>query len=490
MKNKKYTTHIRRHFLRRAAKLHMKIATFMLVLYLVLGALIDPRFLLYDFRQKYSTLAASSNVSVSLRIIGAPQAPILTGTPEFQNNILYNQLDWNDPIDATSYDVYRDGILLISGLTNSDYRDTNVQSNIYYTYKVLARGPSGQAYSNEITIHTKQIPLPNNLNCLITTVGGNTFYYNPPLQHTDDHTPPITGTTNIPNALIQVTIESPNGKLVVVGTTYANANGYWSWDCPTSLDDGKNKITATAIDPNNSLRSFTTSGYFLVNKKPDKTSTKSSNSSTTTPESTTQPTTTENIAPSDIAPEVSESAPAPSLMLRTSVGNKDRIVLENEQLALSTKLLTSRTFAANEKIDLQYIFTDEKGNIVYQFSEKVTVPSDKIIKKNVEISNLIPEGNYKVLVKMTDNGVLISAEDTFTVKGLYLFSIGSTRIKMSQVMQSLSWIIIFLFLLAFFFSFLLGLEIFLVGDRSEISEFDLQKRGYFVHVRSGKEVRK
>ena len=177
-------------------------------------------------------------------------------------------------------------------------------------------------------------------------------------------------------------------------------------------------------------------------------------------------------------------------MLRTSVGNKDRIVLENEQLALSTKLLTSRTFAANEKIDLQYIFTDEKGNIVYQFSEKVTVPSDKIIKKNVEISNLIPEGNYKVLVKMTDNGVLISAEDTFTVKGLYLFSIGSTRIKMSQVMQSLSWIIIFLFLLAFFFSFLLGLEIFLVGDRSEISEFDLQKRCYFVHVRSGKEVRK
>jgi hypothetical protein len=319
-------------------------------------------------------------------------------------------------------------------------------------------------------------------------VDSKNFYYTPPLQHTDDHTPFFTGTTNIPNAIVQIKIESPNGKVVVLGSTYANANGYWSWNSPKSLDDGKNAITVTAIDPNNSLRSATTSGYFLVDKKKDdKKSTEEETPPLPVPEIT-QPQTGEENG-TNITPDKHEIVVEQPLRLQLAVGNKDHLVYENGQLILNTKLLTSRSFATNEKIDLQYFFIDEKGNNAYQFSDNPVVPGDRIIKKSIGISNLVPEGNYRVMVQTLDGDVLVSSEDFFRVQGLYLFTIGSTRIKMTQLMQSLSWIILALLLLALFFGFLLGIEIFLIGTRDEISEFDLQKRGYFVHVR-GKEVRK
>lgn len=460
----------------RIAKFHIKALSFLLILYLVLGAAIDPRFLAYDFRQKYSAIAASSDISVSLRVMGQPEKPIVTAEAGWINGVSFIQLDWNQTEDTENYDIHRDSLPLITGLTTNSYRDTNIQKNTFYSYKVLARGPLGETFSDEIHIFSGDHEIYELPECQITTIEGLTFTN---LIKITNRTPNFAGTTNIENALITIEI---GGAESLTATTTANSNGYWSWLAPEKLTYGTYSISVTAIDPENSLTSAQISKSFEIIKEKEIEQESEETSKETSKKTSTAPTIPLpiKITPTEKPIEKPTILEKGHFALIVSVANSDQSIYTNDYLRINTQIITTDPRLGDKKIKLHYTIADEKNNSILDFSEDSVLPENKIIQKKVYISDLFPAGKYKIMVRTNDRDALIYGEAFFQVKEYDLISIGGTTITLSQFMQSLSWIIIFLAILILFFLLMLAMEKYLASQaKIQITEHLLAKKGYF-----------
>jgi hypothetical protein len=97
---------------------------------------------------------ASNTVSLT-PVVAAPALVGAVGTSQVT-------LDWDEPAGATSYDVYRDGVLLVAGLTTSTYTDTGLTNGVTYSYYVIALdATSTSAPSNTFALTpTEAPPLP------------------------------------------------------------------------------------------------------------------------------------------------------------------------------------------------------------------------------------------------------------------------------------------------------------------------------------------
>jgi hypothetical protein len=471
---KKKTQKKSKSLFQKLAKFHIKLATFLLITYLMLGMIVDPRFLVYDFRQKYSALASSSDITVSLRVMGQPGKPIVNAEADWESGISFINLTWNQTEDTETYDVYRDALPLITGLVANSYRDTNIEKNTFYDYKVLAKGPMGETFSDEIHIFSGDHEIYSLPFCQITTI--NNLPFNNAIK-TTNRTPFFSGTTNIKNGLVRIELNSTNK---ITATTYANANGYWSWNSTEKLEYGKHNIIITITDPENSLISAQTLKSFEIIEKEkseeseNKTNQKSSPARVTPPATTHESTLQKQPTEEQLAPKKS------SFELIVSVSNPNHLVYTDDYLLVNTKVVTTDSTLKNKKIKLHYTISDEKNNSILDFLEDSTLPENKIIQKNIHISELFPAGKYKVMVRASDDDFLISGEDFFQVKEYYLISLGNINITLSQIMQSLSWIIFFLLLLILFFLFMLALEKYLASQaQRQITEYFLAKRGYF-----------
>ena len=102
-------------------------------------------------------------VAVDREFIGdliAPTAP--TGLTATSTSGLAVDLQWtpgHDDVGVTGYDVYRNDSLLTSIGAGSTYRDSTVQANRSYTYKIVAKDAAGNAsgFSNSATVQTGDI---------------------------------------------------------------------------------------------------------------------------------------------------------------------------------------------------------------------------------------------------------------------------------------------------------------------------------------------
>jgi hypothetical protein len=464
------------------AKLHIKLASFLLIFYLILGMIVDPRFLVYDFRQKYSAIAAGSNISVSLRVMGQPEKPIITATSNWINGVSFIQLNWNQTEDTESYDVYRDSLPLVSGLAVNSYRDTNIQKNTFYYYKVLAKGPLGETFSDEIYIFSGDHEIYIQPACQITTVNGVALNNTPKISN---RTPIFSGTTTIKNAVITLEL---NSAKTITGTTYANANGYWSWNSPEKLDLGVHHIHIISTDPENSLVSAQDLKSFEiveVKETEDHDHEKETSSRKAHPNEVTPPISITTLPPAENLPiENIENIPVTfeksTFKLLVSVNNANKSINTNDYLIINTQIVVADQSLENENLELHYIITDEKNNPVLDFSENSILPKGKTIQKKIHISNLFSTGKYKVQIRTHDGEHLITGEDFFQVKEYNLLSIGGTNITLSQIMQGLSWIILILVVVILFFLFMLALEKYLSSKaKIQITEYFLAKKGYF-----------
>jgi len=79
---------------------------------------------------------------------------------------------------ATTYNLYRDGQLVVSGLTEKTYTDTDLNPNTDYEYAVRAVNENGQSdLSDAITVHTDFSPVSDvslDQDVLEINVGDNT----------------------------------------------------------------------------------------------------------------------------------------------------------------------------------------------------------------------------------------------------------------------------------------------------------------------------
>lgn len=222
-----------------------------LAFYALLGFLWGPSFSFTDFREAWSAIA--DDVTVSTVVPAPPAVPIVTADASCLSDVLSVSLNWADDSGATSFDVYRDSLLLVSGLTSSSYTDTNLSPGTEYSYVVVAYGPmgAGVASSDSVTISTPSDCLSSRAPTITLVTVGNTNVASLSSVSISDKTPTLTGTSNMPNASVSVSIV---GKSSVYATFLTNSNGYWEWTPLVDLSSGTYTLTVTVTHPLYSLQ--------------------------------------------------------------------------------------------------------------------------------------------------------------------------------------------------------------------------------------------
>jgi hypothetical protein len=429
----------RKKILHLAAKIHASITLLAILLYTTLGVFGGPEFFLRDFSNKYKAIAATGQVTLSLRVVGPPIKPVVSAVASCDGSDPVVNLDWEETNDTDNYDIYRNTLPLIAGITDTEYQDTNVQPLMNYDYYVIANGPYGSTASDVVSVSTPECFISTTPTCVIQTINGKNFSSYHETPQLTDRTPRFSGTTNMANALITIDII---GETNIHATLYANSNGYWAWTVPDELKFGSYDIFVTATDPGDPTKTASdTKKFKIVEEEHEK---KPPSIPPVTPPKVQPP-----ITPPEIHPIEGE--------IRVEVNNPEKTVYTGEDLQTTLKIKIDNK--ETRDMEVTYTITDKDGNVIMTWTEKVSVTEEKTIDKNVTLPKLIKAGAYKIEVKSNLDDKLLVSEDYFQVKEKVILKLGGgTTVTLTQIMENLSWLIIFSLLFLLLFLILLIIE--------------------------------
>jgi hypothetical protein len=459
-------------WIRKAAKAHACITVFFLVFYLVASIIADPRFLVRDFREKYSSLADELQISVSLRVPGPPEKPLLSlATGCDGNDAPYINLNWNQTADTDSFDIYRDGLILVSNLSQTAYKDQNVLKHTSYDYKVVANGSAGSTESeivSETTGDCQNVIVPY---CSITSIGGVDLVSHPGEIKTDEKSPLFTGTTNIPNALIQITI---GPGTIISATTSANQNGYWFWQTPEKLPPGHYDATVIATDPINGAITATVSANFQITEAKEQKKEKEKEKKTSFL----------GIAPFGKHPPEKLSSPEEKISktsIIVSVKNQEKIVYAGDKLNFRLELKTNDPFFTGNPRMFYFEVKDDHNKILTGFQDKIDFSKESFADRSINIPALSQSGRYRIIVKTYNGNALFVADDYFTLKELPLINLGGgTVITLTWLASFAGWILFCLLFILLLFLILLTFEHHLAKQALfQVTEKYLNRKGFF-----------
>lgn len=442
-------------------KAHGGATAFFLVSYLVLGLMISPDFLRKDLEGKYGKVAGAVNVSVLVR--GMPQKPVVSATSGCDGSYPYIDLDWADDLGVDTFDVWRDGALLVTGLTSSSYRDTNVNVATTYAYYVAAHGPLGDEQSDEISAATETecyIPPPPPPPPVVidqVTIGGidvTNFQCCPQVK---EKRPVFSGTTNVSRARVAVGIQS--GRHGIISTFSANQNGYWSWKLRSKLPKGMKTFYLTIVDPNDASRVVSTSFQFKIAKRKMKKKTLAKCMGGTVLKDITT-----GIHPFFI-----------NHLFRLAVESQGRTVHPGEVLGFSLSRFQGnypQPAGASYKLEV----LDGQGNLIYEGDGRLGAQSQS---QALEIEKKVAPGKYRLIARYFGGDLDISAEGDFEIKEKPIFVLGSGHeITYRQIVSNLGWAALFSLGILGIFLLLLLLEYHLSKKAIfQITDLDLKNKG-------------
>ncbi len=452
---------IRKVRLRKLFRVHAALTAVSLGAYFLV-ALSDPGFLSYDLRQKYHALA-DDTIAVTATVLGPPAQPVVTAVAacDDDTDALNITLGWADDANAYTYDIDRDSLPLVTGLTVSGYIDFNVSVSTTYQYVVTANGPMSPGSVESLSVSvttpawcpvTAATPSVN-----ITSFGGRGVDSYDGTSYVSDRRPVFTGTTNMPNAIIQIIVGAPS---TFIAQFTANSNGYWSWKPPSGLSSGVYLFTVTAIDPGDTTRQASASLKFGIKKKDDDARSAQ-----------------EFSAPIDGMTQPGQPSPVDFSL---SVENRDKSVWQGEVLNLSllVKTLSAQYDAAN--IPLRFSIVDADGNAVASLTTDELLHTEREIRKQLSVPSYVVAGTYSVRAEMLFDGLNVSRSNTFLVTEVPLISLGGgVFITYADIIRNLGWITLTLCVLL-----LLGLFIFMreygvyLSALRHITEQQLKKAGF------------
>lgn len=478
-KGKRIIPKKRKKIFKRIAKVHAVFTIIALVFYLGVGIFGGPEFLLKDIKNKYNALAA--NTTLSVRLVGPPGKPVVTATPNCSGTDPLVLLDWDPTSDTDNYDVYKGGVLLVSGITNDYYQDNNVSTETAYTYYVIANGPLGNTQSDDASATTgKCLPDPT---CDITTIEGVPYSGIPEL--TDITTPTFTGTTNIPFA--DITIDIYSGP-IISGTTTANLNGYWSWTVPTPLEYTTHTIFVTAADPADPTRTIQISKQFIIQTAEEEEEgggggNNGHHHKKTT--ATTVPAVPSPAVPTPAPTPVTPPPPVPPkpenvqipLEFKISVTNPDKTAYAGDDLEFNLEVKKNEGSPATAEVEYAIIGPD--GKTVKEWKEKIPLGENtQILSKKTTIPKLAKAGNYKITAKSQIGQMTISAEDSFQIKERPILKLGGTIVTWANLLGYLGWILFWLIIILLIWLLLLLIEHHLSKRAAfQITESYLERKG-------------
>ena len=403
---------------------------------------------------------------------GPPSQPVVNLTTGCNtSNAPYVNLAWAATTDTDNYDIIRDSLPLVSGLEQTAYQDLNVGATTSYSYQVLANGPVGNTLSDPVSITTNDCVSIIPADCQIIAIGGKELAAHPEGVETTDNTPLITGTTNITNAIIQITI-SPGS--IISATTTANANGYWSWQTPIRLSDDSYTLLVTATDPNNGSNFYTTSAAFEIKEEDEEEKEETKKKVLPPPTTLYQP----KPVP-EPTPEPEKEAASLNLLLQ--VENPGKKVFAGGELLIQLELeAKNRQLPAEDKI-VYFEILDQDNRILTGSKSVVNFAKTPIYETSLAIPALTDSGRYKVVAKFQVGNKLVMAEDYFEVSEMPFINLGGGAfVTLTQIARLAGWILLWLLIILLIFLLLLILEHHLSKQADfHITENFLSRKGYF-----------
>ena len=447
--------------LRKLFKIHTLATAIALGVYFLV-AFFDPGFLSYDIRQKYHALA-DEDIVVTATVLAPPVQPVVTAVSVCDENTgtLSVELDWADDVNTYTYDIERDSLPLVSGLTASAYSDTLVALNTAYQYVVTANGPMGPGYATSdpvlITTLSECEITAVALTVTIVSFAGRGISSYDGMPSVSDRRPTFSGTTNIPNATMQVVIGITDS---MAASFSANVNGYWEWEPPTKLTSGRQLFTVTAIDPDDVTRQATTSLRFGIKKRDDDTSGK------------------EAIFTTD--DERTPSGQPSPIDFVLAVENQDKQVWQSEPVHLFFLISNLAEQYQNVNVPIRFSIVDARDNVIVSITREELLRRGLEIRKILETPAYIATGQYSLQAEVLFDHVNVSRTETFLVTELPLISLGGGLfLSYAEIMRNLGWIVLVLLalLLLWLFLFLREYGMSLYALR-HIAEQQLKKAGF------------
>lgn len=421
-------------------KIQAWITGLFLVAYLLVLSFGERGVFLVDLNNKKRV--AGAMVSATLRIFGPPEKPIIMGNATCNNEgSSVVSLNWVRVADATAYDVYRDGELVASNLADTFFIDRSISNNINYFYYLIAKGPAGEAVSEEANFLTKNckpiiLPVIN-----FSTFEGKNISGMPT---TINKRPLVQGQTNMPFSTVELEIHS---DLVFYATVQTNANGYWQWSPSADIPYGAHILYAKVID-NNDASLFATNFLFfaIIEAASAEDDDEDEDENEKELKKTEIYPTAEDIIRASSQKDEAVGPFELNISLEGSVYIKGVSVAGEAYRGENLKTLIefdSLDMAVGGLIDINYVLIDSSGNTITRYSQR------EILKEGLQVERMIPLpqelklGRYKIEISATVGNMTVSNESTFILKDRPLLKIGATTyLTYHDLVGNLSWLFI------------------------------------------------
>jgi hypothetical protein len=457
--------------LKRIARAHAILSVGLFGLYLLLATIYSPAFLLSDIRSKFSALA-DSTITITAKVLAPPVMPVLSGSSNCSNNNLSVLISWPYDENTEEFEIKRDGITLMSGLTTNSYTDANVTIDASYTYTVIAYGSMGPgiATSNPLLIQTptncgNMLPTPKVVVSGIETKGATS-------PKTKNDSPLFWGTTNIPNAIITLSIQNSPPVFAQIS---ANSTGYWKWKVTENLSDGPHTLNVQAKDPLDSSRIALTTFDFIVSpdSKKEKSSDKEKND-------------IKKNTPTVIKPE--NKTPEENILLSPidfTLEIKKPNIYQGKKLSINLYLLDVDTPYQNTNAEVVYKIFNEKGDDLFLISESLVLNKNSQIIKEISIPSYIKEGTYKLQTTIHNQYFSLSKEDSFKVVRSPIINLGGgITMTYPQLVSKIGTTSVLISALFFLWLIIFWREYWLYAHSTKhITELNLKQIGSFETIK-------
>lgn len=418
-----------REKLKKLSKLHAIATGAVFGVYIIFSVIYSPEFLLSDIRDKFNVLA-DDTVTVTARVLAPPVKPLVTGASACNAGSLSISVDWPDDVNSTSYDVYRDGLPLVTGLSSSLFSDMNVVVNTSYDYVVVANGSMGPgtASSDAVTVTTpeKCVVIAPPANVVISAIQSNDLTGINGIPETTSRQPIFSGTTNIPNGRIDILL---NSMLAISAQTSANGNGYWNWQVPVILPIDTHTLFVTVTDPNDATRTSTAILTFkVVNERKSSTGGGGKKISASTTASSGSQNGTE------------KPFTVPFNVVLSAGGDQ---VYPGKELPVS--LLFSSVADGYDGVDIiiKYFILDEEGNVKSTLLAGAMLNEGRMITGAVPVPASVKDGKYRVKAEVILGRFDVSREAAFRVLPLPMIDMGGGFIvTYPELLSRLGWIVL------------------------------------------------
>lgn len=412
---------------------HAVVTGLFLLAYVVFSSIYAPEFLLSDMRAKFQAVA-DEVVQISAHVLGPPQKPIVSASAVCSNGTLSINLDWADDENSEYFDINRDALPLVTGITDSDYTDEAAAVDTTYNYIVTAHGwmNPGFAVSDPVSVTTPtecSVVLPAPFIRLIAVGGG--IEDNNGNWITNERQPVFSGNSNIANAAVSIVV---SGDINYAAQTATNVNGYWSWQPPAELAYGKHTFFVSVTEPNNPLRKADTSAVVMISEQKndnDSTEKKKAKKKSIAPTQG-QPQTAPAKEPDSAETEVE----MPSIALAYSLVVDPAAVIQGKSVAAISKIesLDGR-FEGREAI-IRYSLIDKGGKLKLQDYESVILKNNARFAHDFKIDKNILTGGYVFRAEIIFSDYDIVREAPLEISDLPVLNLGGGVIISYQELLS------------------------------------------------------